>query len=47
MGLFEREALGRVLCGRWVKVVRLGRMMGVEVGGDAGPFGRFLHAGAI
>jgi glycosyltransferase involved in cell wall biosynthesis len=47
MGLFEREALGRVLCGRWVKVVRLGRKVGVEVGGDAGPFGRFLHAGAI
>jgi hypothetical protein len=45
--VFDGDALGRVLCGRWVRVVRRAREVGAEVAIDGAPLARFVHDGAL
>jgi glycosyltransferase involved in cell wall biosynthesis len=45
-GIFDTEALGRVLCGRWVRTVKFARQVGVPLPTE-GPLAQYLTAGAL
>jgi len=47
LGVFDRDALCSVLCGRWVKVLKLAKRVGVAIDIEASPFRGHLHPGVL
>jgi hypothetical protein len=45
--VFDSEALGKVLCGRWVRIVRRARQLGIALDTSNSPLAAFLHEGAL